>query len=254
MDEAMPPADRLALVTGTSSGIGAAVARALLERGWTVVGLSRRPAGFDSPGYRHLPADLADLAGLQDLAARELVPLLRDGRWRRVGLVNNAAATGSMGPVDQLDPLELADVFAVNTVAPMFLMGLAIREVADGAQLRIVNVSTGAAVQPFPGLGDYGSSKAALRLASMIQAVELASDERPGGRRPGVAIMSYSPGVVATPMQERAREPGRPWNQPFVDFHATGQLLSAAVPAAEIAGFLEQDSPEPFSERRVGAG
>lgn len=248
----MQRTDRLALVTGTSSGIGTAIARELLDQGWTVVGLSRRAAGIDNPLYRDLQVDLGDLEALREVGRSELASLLRDGGWRRVGLVNNAAATGSMGPMDQLDPLELAQVFAVNTVAPMFLMGVAIRELPRDTALRIVNVSTGAAVRAFPGLGDYGSSKAALRLASMIQAVELASEERPGGSRPRTAILSYSPGVVETPMQERARSPGRPWNQPFVDFHATGQLLPPEAPAAEIARFLEEETWEPCVERRYG--
>ena len=50
----------LALVTGTSSGIGAALAAALLGRGWTVIGLARRAADFDHPDYRHIALDLAD--------------------------------------------------------------------------------------------------------------------------------------------------------------------------------------------------
>lgn len=57
----MNPADnnsRLALVTGTSSGVGAALAQALLERGWTVVGLARRAADFDHPQYRHIALHL----------------------------------------------------------------------------------------------------------------------------------------------------------------------------------------------------
>ena len=54
--------ERLALVTGTSTGIGAAVARELLKRGWQVVGVARRSPQFDRPDYRHLLLDLADVA------------------------------------------------------------------------------------------------------------------------------------------------------------------------------------------------
>ena len=245
---------RLALVTGTSSGVGAAVAQGLLREGWTVVGLSRRAADFSSPHYRHVPVDLANLDQLTEVGEGELGPLLEDPRWQRVGLVNNAASTGDMRPLDQGDALELARVFAVNTVAPVYLMGLVVRRVPAATRLRILNVSTGAAIRPLPGACDYSSSKAALRMAGMVLGEELASAERPGGPRPRTAILSYAPGVVDTPMQQLARSPGRPWNQLFVDFHAQGLLQPPEAPAADIVRFLSGDEGEPFAEGRFEAG
>jgi len=145
----------------------------------------------------------------------------------------------------------LASVFAVNAIAPIFLCGFVARTAPNATPLRIVNVSTGAAVQPIPGIGDYGSSKAALRLASMTLAAELASGERPGGIRPDTAILSYAPGVVDTAMQVSARA-DRPWNRLFVDFHAQGKLVPAAAPAREVVEFLSGNSDKPFVERRFG--
>lgn len=248
----MSAADCIALVTGTSSGIGNAVADALIKEGWTVVGLSRREAGFAGSRYRHVRADLADLEHLKELARHELAPALNDERWRRVGLVNNAAAVGSLLPIEETDPLGVAEMFAVNAVAPMFLMGFVVRLARPAASLRIVNISSGAATQPFPGLGDYGSSKAALRLAGMTLAAELESDERPGGPRRDAAILSYSPGLVDTAMQETARSSGGPWSRRFVDFHEHGLLHSPEGPAREIVSFLAGDRREPFLERRFG--
>lgn len=248
----MSATDSLALVTGTSSGIGRAVTDTLISEGWTVVGLSRREADFGSPRYRHIRLDLADLEELSELAHGELAPTLKDDRWRRIGLVNNAAAVGSMLPMEEIDPLRVLEVFAVNAVAPMFLMGFVARLARPAASLRIVNVSTGAAVQPFPGLGDYGSSKAALRLAGMMLAAELESHERPGGPRHDTAILSYSPGIVDTAMQATARSHDGPWSRRFVDFHRQGLLQPPEAPAREIVSFLLGDSPEPFLERRFG--
>lgn len=57
---------RIALVTGTSSGIGTAVAVELLARGWRVVGLSRRRAPIESAAYTHVAVDLGDVATLAD--------------------------------------------------------------------------------------------------------------------------------------------------------------------------------------------
>jgi NAD(P)-dependent dehydrogenase (short-subunit alcohol dehydrogenase family) len=244
--------DRLAVVTGTSAGIGTALAQALLDDGWTVVGLSRRRASVVHPAYRHLQVDLGDLGKLKHVGEGDLAPVLRQAGWHRVGLVNNAASAGDSTPVAELDPLHLARALAVNSIAPVFLMGLVIGNVPPGVPLRIVNVSSGAAVRGMPGMVEYCSSKAALRLASMCVADELQSADRPGGPRPDAAVVSYAPGVVDTPMQEEARAPGRLWNQLFVDMHAQGQLQPPELPAAEIAAWLSSDPSEPFAERRFG--
>jgi len=248
----LPANDRLAIVTGTSSGLGAAIAQALLAQGWNVIGMSRRNPNFSAPGYRHIPIDLADLSRLREIAESTLAPIIVESAWSRIGLVNNAGAIGSMRALDQADPVQVASVFAVNAVAPIFLAGFVIRSAPPATPLRIVNVSTGAAVQPIPGIGDYGSSKAALRLASMSLAAELASGERPGGARSDATILSYAPGVVDTAMHDAARAGDRPWNKLFVDFHAQGKLVPADQPAREVVEFLSGDDPTPFSERRFG--
>lgn len=242
---------RLAIVTGTSSGIGEHVARQLLTRGWTVVGMSRRPAPIDAAGYRHVAVDLGDLRALQRIILDDLAPLVADGRWTRIGLVNNGAAIGSLRALEDADPVAFANVLAVNTVAPVALMGMLTRHANAQVPLRIVNVSTGAATAPLPGVGEYGASKAALRLAGMTCAAELSSPERVGGVRRNVGILSYSPGVVDTPMQVSARAP-RPWNTMFVNFHASGQLVQPDGPAREIVEYLESERADPSGERRYG--
>src|SRR4029079_12029118 len=197
----MPDSPSLAIVTGTSSGIGAAVARLLLTHGWTVVGLSRRPVDFSDSRYHHVDVDLGDLAALRDAADTHILPAIGARQWTRIGLINNAAATGTMAPLEDVDPERCAVLLVVNLVAPVFLMGMVVRGAPSEVPLRIVNVSTGAAVQAFPGIGEYTSSRCAVRRASMTFAAEMTSPERPGGARDAVAGLSYQPGIVDTPMQ-----------------------------------------------------
>src|SRR6476660_2984809 len=169
---------RIALVTGTTRGIGAAVAEHLLERGWSVIGLARHPAVFEHDRYRHLSIDLADAATLAETIEREVGASLSDGRWTRIGLVNNAATSGVLGPIESTDPAALLRHAAVNWIAPAWLIAFLLRRTPPQTPLRIVNVSSGAAVQAFPGLSDYCASKAALRMAGMVGAAELDSPLR----------------------------------------------------------------------------
>ena len=252
MEDRMGEDDRLALVTGTSSGLGIAIAKVLLENGWTVVGISRRNVELGHPHYEHIQLDLADTQRLDEISRIRLAPTLRDSRWQRVGLVNNAGVAAAMLPLESIDLGSLARSFAVNAAAPIYLMGLVVRETSLDTQLRIVNLSTGAAVQPFPGLADYGSSKAALRQASLMFAAELASTERAGGPRLNASIMSYSPGTVDTPMQETARSADHAWFKLFRDIHSQGLLVAADEPAAEVVEFLGGESHDPFVEKRFG--
>ncbi len=247
--------ENVALVTGTSAGIGAATAEALLNQHWTVIGISRRPVVIDNPLYRHFTLDLGDPGALGDFAENELAPVFRDSSWQRVGLVNNAAVVGALRGLHEVDPRELARVFAVNAVAPIFLMGFMIREISAATRLRIANISSGAATQGIPGLVDYCASKAALRLAGMALAAELDMSDWSGRARGAAAILSYEPGVVDTNMQDvaRATTPAEfPSHDVFCDFADHGDLHQPGAVVGEIVDFLAGSQDEPFSERRFG--
>ena len=246
------PDRRLAIITGTSSGIGEKVARQLLQRGWDVIGIARRAVDMDAPGYAHCSLDLADVARLTPSLETQVGARLRDGGVTRVALVNNAADVALLGQVDQLEPAGMLQAYAVNTVAPVLLMGWVLRTAPPRIPIRIVNVSSGAGVEPLPGLGAYGNTKAALRLAGMVLAAELDMRAAGGGPR-DATVWSYEPGVVATPMQDAVRGASTktvPIVQVFKDLAAQGQLRPAELPATEIVSYLEADDHPRFSEQR----
>jgi len=246
----MPP---FALVTGTTSGIGQAVALELLTRGWEVAGVARRDATIDHPAYHHHAFDLADTASLASLVST-LFERHAIARRPRVGLVNNAAMTGELTSVDRLDPQKLLAAQAVNFVAPVCLAGAFLRRCPSSVPLRVLNVSTGAATHAFRGMTAYACSKAALRMAGMVTGAELDAAATAGTSR-DAAIFSFEPGVVDTEMQVAARSASPdefPSADLFVGFHAKGMLIPPEGPARAMADLLESDRQPHFAERRFG--
>jgi NAD(P)-dependent dehydrogenase (short-subunit alcohol dehydrogenase family) len=234
--------ERLAIVTGTSSGIGAAVARQLLERRWQVMGIARRAVKLGD-GYRHLALDLADAAAAASVIERECGARLGERAWERVALVNNAAVA-LPGRIENVDAVELARTLTVNVAMPLWLMGFVLKRRPRGAEVRVLNVSSGAAHRGVPGLAAYCASKAALRIAGMAVAAEVEE---------ALAIYAYEPGVVDTDMQREAREQ-TPEEFPsvalFRQYHAEGRLAAPDLPAADVVKFLESERAERFTEGR----
>jgi benzil reductase ((S)-benzoin forming) len=236
---------RLALVTGTSSGIGAAVARELLRREWQVVGIARRTPAIEDERYRHLALDLADVPAATAAIERDFGARLGERAWERVGLVNNAAAAPA-GRAQNLQADELLRSYALNAVIPLWLMGFLVRRRPAQSEVRVVNVSSGAAQRAFPGLAAYCSGKAALRMAGMAVAAEIEG---------GLSILSYEPGVVDTEMQLAARSrplEDFPWGETFRRFHEEGRLVPPELPAADIVEFLGSSFTDHFKEGRYG--
>src|SRR5438552_151463 len=182
------PPSNLAVVTGTTSGIGAALAKQLLQRGWEVAGVARRTPVLENPRYHHLAVDLGDVPMAVKSIQSKFGPLLSERAWQRVGLVNNAASASPLGPVQNLDAHELVRLYAINVAIPTWLMGFVVQNSHRGAMIRIVNLSSGAAVRAFPGPAADCGGKAALRMAGMAFAAELESPRSTA--TPDVAILS----------------------------------------------------------------
>lgn len=243
---------KLALVTGTTRGIGLTLARELLTRGWNVMGFARSSAPEELAGhaaYEHVSVDLAELPALES-AARTFAANsgLRDAQ--RFALVNNA---GVLQPMRQLEGVPLEDLeraFRINTVAPVWLMGFALAERARGP-LTIVNLSSGAATKAYPSWAAYCATKAALKMAGEVAAAELeAAGEDPTRR---VAIVSYAPHVVATGMQAEIRStPAEhfPLRERFVELHESGALVAPEGPARAIADLCQRDDLPLWTETR----
>jgi len=241
-----------AIVTGTSSGIGKACAEQFLERGWTVVGVARREASIRHDDYVHHRVDLGDPEAFE-FFCETVVDRVLASDAERIALVNNAARVGAMTRVRDFGMRDLSELHALNTASPIALMGRCVSRRREGVALRIVNISSGAAHSPFPGLGDYCATKAALRIAGQTLALELEAD---GVAARDVAVFSYEPGLVDTQMQVMGRTSDPevfPSQATFAGFHADGALVSPEDSARPIITFSESSAPEGhFEESRFG--
>lgn len=167
---------RVAVVTGASSGIGAALVQALQARGVRVVGLSRRPSGADE----HEECDVGDREAVEAVAARVLE------RHPRLYLVVSNAGVGARANYLDATPEQIERVIRVNYLGSVwtalaFLPGLG----RDSHLVHVVSVAGTVAAGP------YSASKHAQLALSRSLAVELA------GR--GISVHTVNPGFVETP-------------------------------------------------------
>lgn len=246
--------NRLALVTGTSSGIGRQVAGCLLADGWRVHGLSRRQAGIEHDAYSHGLLDLGNMPAVERYFAEEFPAAVDLSGFGRVGLVNNAAVLDPVGPLWELSATALQAAMIINAVAPIWLMGYFIRHVKSGV-LRVVNVSSSAAQNSVPGWSAYCASKAALHRAGLVFGVETEAYGATSRPHADVTLVSYDPSTVDTAMQAKIREFSTaefPAVERFVNFHETGALADPDKPAREIAALLLRDNLPVVSDMHIG--
>ncbi|HUK45836.1 MAG TPA: SDR family oxidoreductase [Gaiellaceae bacterium] len=168
---------RVAVVTGASSGIGAALCRVLSGRGWHVVGLSRSPA---TEADEYEPCDVGDRSSVEEVAARVL-----DRHLRVDLLVNNAGIAGRTDFVDA-DPETVEALITTNYLGSVWT--LRAFEPGLGRGSHLVNVIS---VSGLIAIGPYSASKHAQLAFSRSVAVELAPR--------GIAVHTVCPGFVETP-------------------------------------------------------
>lgn len=182
---------KTALITGASQGLGRALARLLASRGYRLVLNARNPERLKEVAWElgalAIPGDVSEIA--EEIA-------LRAGRVDV--LINNASELGPL-PMPRLDEYPwdaLLRVFKVNAVAPLHLTQLVLPQMKQRGEGLIINISSDAATNAYPGWGGYGVSKAALEHISRTLAVELEGT--------GVRVEIVDPGEMATQMHRDA--------------------------------------------------
>ena len=184
----------LAIITGTTSGIGAALRDVLAaDKNNFVITLSRAPGTTASPF--NVSLDVSDLGAIESAFAI-VTAHIGDQHFDRAVLINNAGVVSPVGAFDQISAADTGHNLIVNVAAPMVLsrlFALATRQIAN--RRLIVNISSGAAKRAIAGWSAYCAAKAGLEMATRVAALEAAITD------PTLSICTLAPGVVDTQMQ-----------------------------------------------------
>ena len=188
------------IVTGASSGIGAATARLAAGRGAKVVLAARRSdrikAVADSlPDALAVPTDVRDPAQIVRLVDAAL------DRFGRVDVLVNNAGQGLHVPVEQVRLDDLRAITELNFYAPLLAMQAVIPPMRRQGGGAIVNVSSMTSRMVLPGVGGYSATKSALNMLSQVARRELAPD--------GIVVSIVYPAVTDTEFHQSLAAGGR---------------------------------------------
>ncbi|MCC6777871.1 MAG: SDR family NAD(P)-dependent oxidoreductase [Hyphomicrobiales bacterium] len=228
-----PLADRIALVTGASRGIGYATALALAQGGAHVVAVARTVGGLEElddaikaiGGTATLvPLDLKDFPGIDRLG-----PALQERFGRLDILVGNAGLLGPLSPLGHVEAKAWDDVMAINVTANWRLICTLDPLLRGSKAGRVVLVSSGVAALARAYWGPYAVSKSALETLARTYAAETASTD--------IRVNLFAPGPVRTRMRAQAMPGEDPMTLPTPEAIAPS-IVALCLPSVQESGKL----------------
>jgi NAD(P)-dependent dehydrogenase (short-subunit alcohol dehydrogenase family) len=207
---------KIALITGGTTGIGAATAKLFQSEGATVIVTGSTPGSVDAakatlPGIEAILSNQADLA-----ASKSLIDGIKAKHGRIDILVANAGTARFM-PMDDIDPAFFDNVFNINVKGTFFVVQNAARIMPDGGA--IILTSSTVASQGMVSASVYAASKAAIRSLGRTFAAELAPRN--------IRVNTVSPGSIRTPMYNKN-------GMTSADVDAYADSLKSVVPLQRI--------------------
>lgn len=217
---------RLAIISGGSKGLGAALCAQYAALGFEVVEFSR-----GAPHPFSVKVDFAEPQTAMPVVEAKLAQLA-GARWEEIVIVSNAATVGPIGPAANKDAGSIAAHVAVNVTSGILFMARAVAAFQSHACRKVlINISSGAATRGYEGWSLYCASKAALENFVRTVALEQARETAP------FMAVNVSPGIIDTDMQQAIRAASKadfPDVERFIGFKDSGALRAPAEVAAAV--------------------
>lgn len=184
---------KTALVTGATGGLGTHVTKALLDAGFTVIGLSPKiqQSDFNHPNFTALPASLDSLAAAKKAADTVIA---RSGKIDVLAHLVGGFAGGQT--IADTDDATFQRMFDMNLNSAFHMLRAVIAHMRNAGAGRIIAIGSRAAEDPGPTVGAYSASKAAL--VSLIRTVALENKDA------GITANVILPGTIDTPVNRKA--------------------------------------------------
>ena len=189
----MDPKDKVAIVTGASSGIGLATAKMLSAKGAKLVLTARSKDKLEALASQ-LPDSVAVVADMTKILDIERIVQEAKNRFGRIDILVNCAGRGYDVPVEHTDVDVFHYIFDLDVVGPVVAMQKVIPIMRKQGEGSIVNVSSGTALMYLPNNGLYGGLKRTLAHISLTANVELKKDK--------IAVSVVYPYITDTPFDE----------------------------------------------------
>jgi short-subunit dehydrogenase len=216
--------DRIAIITGASSGFGLAMTRALLAEGAAVAMIARNPDRLAQAAAEFgdrvlaLPCDVADRANVDETTAKIIA------RFGRIDILVNNAGSGLIAPFDQIPVADARALFETNFFGAFNFTQAVLPHMKQRHAGHIVNMSSVAGLRGIPNSSMYCASKAALIAFSDSLRIEL--------RDHGIAVTVVCPSRTNdTPFVERARKYGNIQLYKVPDGFTTDMVVRATLDA-----------------------
>ena len=238
-------AQQLFIVTGTSRGMGAAMARQLLQSAEvTFLGISRQHndtlAGKAASVGARCEQWAMDLSEPIAVAARlqAWLAMLEAQDFAAAHLINNAGMLTPIGALERCTHQQLSAALRVGLEAPLLLTAAFLRATSEWpGDRRVLNISSGLGRRAMAGQATYCAAKAGMDHLSRAVALDQAELAH------GAKIVSLAPGVIDTDMQAQLRgadRAGFPEQASFVHLKEAGKLTSSEDAAARVIAYLHR--------------